>query len=623
VTLARPLLALLLVVTAVVGLAPRVVEARGMGSQPVDDIRFWADQKKACGLGTDQLAAMMLTVIYPEAGASGEQSPSPMTLSRYDTQAGLYAFGDKATPWQRAFWHPGVGLWAFDSAGGWNLTAVGAISTWTAAEQAATVMSSRWCANPSRSYVWAPWYGCATTSKCDAIYNDIFDGSQLRNITLQPSVTRDGGMEARTCTLNGTTVFCWYIDPARAQGANWWVAPGAGPSPITAPFYVVSINGRETRYWLAQDTGYPLTIKADKPITANARTSLQWSTAAELCDTTAGRGDCGPAARVATTPWGPKTAVPFGAFDGASPNVGSVDLSGWAIDPDSNDSLDVHIYVDGQILGVVSANVSRPDVAGLVPGYGDRHGFSARLGQIGAGTHQVCAYAINVGPFGSENPSLGCRSVTIAANPAGTFDDWTVSSPGIRVTGWAIDADTVAPVGVHVYVDGSFAGQTTASLDRPDVGGAFGWAGADHGYALEVPAMPGAHTVCAFGINAGPGANSVLGCKGLVVPDRTPFGSFDVATRVAGGAIRVAGWAMDPDLVFPVDVHVYLNGAFAAALSATVNRPDLGAAFPIFGPYHGFDLTLAAPSGPTQVCVYAINWGPGWGNPQLGCKTVG
>ena len=205
VRLGRPLLALSLVVLAVIGLAPSVAEARGMGSQPLDDIRFWADQKKACGLGTDQLAAMMLTVIYPEAGASGEQSPSPMTLSRYDTQAGLYAFGDKATPWQRAFWHPGVGFWAFDSAGGWNLTAVGAISTWTAAEQAATVMSTRWCANPTRAYVWAPWHGCATTSKCEAIYNDIFDGAQLRNITVQPAVTRDGGMEARTCTLNGAT----------------------------------------------------------------------------------------------------------------------------------------------------------------------------------------------------------------------------------------------------------------------------------------------------------------------------------------------------------------------------------------------------------------------------------
>ncbi len=116
---------LLAMTFSAIGLAAPAASARGMGSQPLDDIRFWADQKKACGLGTDQFAAMMLTVVYPEAGASGEQSPSPMTLSRYDTQSGLYAFGDKNTPWQRAFWHPGVGLWAFDSAGGWNLTAVG------------------------------------------------------------------------------------------------------------------------------------------------------------------------------------------------------------------------------------------------------------------------------------------------------------------------------------------------------------------------------------------------------------------------------------------------------------------------------------------------------------------
>ena len=70
-----------------------------------------------------------------------------------------------------------------------------------------------------------------------------------------------------------------------------------------------------------------------------------------------------------------------------------------------------------------------------------------------------------------------------------------------------------------------------------------------------------------------------------------------------------------------MDCGRYRSGA-AGTAPATVNRSDLGAAYPIFGPYHGFDVTLAAPSGPTQVCVYAINWGPGWGNPQLGCKTV-
>jgi hypothetical protein len=596
-----------------------------MGSEPLDDVHFWAAQKARCGLGSEQLAAMMLAVVYPEAGTSGELSPSPMTLSRYDTQSGLYAFGSKSTPWQRAFWHPAAGLWAIDSAGGWNLTAVGAISTWTAAEQIASTMANRWCANPSRSYVWALWYACATGGICESIYNEIFDGAHLRNISLRPEVTRDGGMEARTCTLSGTPVFCWYIDPARAQGSNWWVAPSAGTSPITAPFYVVSQNGRETRYWLAQDTGYLLTIKADKPVTANARTSLAWSTTSELCDITASRGDCsGTGPRVANTPWGPRTETPFGSLDVANANVASIDVNGWAIDPDSSDPLDVHVYVDGQIVGVTRSDAVRADVAAAVPGYGAQHGFGARFGPIGGGTHQVCAYAINVGPYGSQNPSLGCRSVTVAANPVGTFDDWVTSSPGIRVSGWAVDADAAtSPVGVHVYVDGAFAGQATASGSRPDLAGIYPWVGPTHGYAVDVPAAPGAHTVCSYGINVGSGTNSLLGCKSIVVPDRAPFGSFDRATRVASGAVRVTGWVMDPDLVYPIDVHVYVNGVFAAALSADGNRPDLAAVFPVFGPYHGFDVTVAAPADATQVCVYGINWGPGWGNPQIGCKVIG
>jgi len=622
-TTTRILVVALLALTTVVGIAAQPVEARGMGSQPLDDIRFWADQKKACGLGRDQLAAMMMAVTFPETGATGEQAPSPMTLSRYDTQAGLYAFGDRSTPWQKAFWHPGVGMWQFDSAGGWNLTAVGAISTWTAAEQAASVMVSRWCANPSRSYVWAPWVACATSSVCEDIYRNIFDGASLRNITLHPGVTREGGMEARLCTLAGAPVFCWYVDPGRAQGVNWWTAPGGGASPISAPFYVVSVNGREARYWLAQDTGFFLTIKADKPITANARTSLSWSTAAELCDTTTGRGDCGSGARIANTPWGPRSSVPFGSFDAAGPSVGSVDISGWAIDPDTNDPIDVHVYVDGQIAGAVRADRPRGDVAAAIPGYGDRHGFSARLGRVGGGTHQVCAYAINVGPFGNDNPILGCRTVTIDPNPVGSLDGWVTSSPGIRVNGWAIDADAASPVGVHVYVDGRYAGQGVADRSRPDVGNAFPWAGAHRGFEIEVPALPGPHTVCAYGLNVGTGGNRLLGCRSMTVPDRTPFGSFDSATRLTSGSLRLSGWTIDPDLVFPVDVHVYLNGTFAAALSATVNRPDVGAAFPVFGPHHGFDVTLAAPSGTVQACVYAINWGPGWGNPLIGCRTVG
>ena len=53
-----------------------------------------------------------------------------MTLSRYDEWSGtfgennnqnanygLYAFRNPSTPYQRAYWHPGVGIWQYDSAG--------------------------------------------------------------------------------------------------------------------------------------------------------------------------------------------------------------------------------------------------------------------------------------------------------------------------------------------------------------------------------------------------------------------------------------------------------------------------------------------------------------------------
>ncbi len=86
--------------------------------------------------------------------------------------------------------------------------------------------------------------------------------------------------------------------------------------------------------------------------------------------------------------------------------------------------------------------------------------------------------------------------------------------------------------------------------------------------------------------------------------------------------MRVLGWTIDPDLVFPTEVHVYVDNTFVVALPASVGRPDVAAAFPFYGQFHGYDLTIAAPAGATQVCVYAINAGPGWGNPQLGCRSV-
>ncbi len=106
------------------------------------------------------------------------------------------------------------------------------------------------------------------------------------------------------------------------------------------------------------------------------------------------------------------TRNPFGVLDNAelAANQSNVRVRGWALDPDTTGSIAVHTYIDGVYAGATTANSYRPDVGTAYPGFGNNHGFEAQYA-IGVGTHQVCAYAINV-DSGSTNPQLpSCKTV--------------------------------------------------------------------------------------------------------------------------------------------------------------------------------------------------------------------
>ena len=80
--------------------------------------------------------------------------------------------------------------------------------------------------------------------------------------------------------------------------------------------------------------------------------------------------------------------------------------------------------------------------------------------------------------------------------------------------------------------------------------------------------------MCAYCIQtAGPGANSLLGCRTVTVPSGPPVGSVDLAYS-AFGLVRVAGWALDPDTPASIPVHVYVNGV-GRAVTANLSRPDV------------------------------------------------
>jgi hypothetical protein len=308
---------------------------------------------------------------------------------------------------------------------------------------------------------------------------------------------------------------------------------------------------------------------------------------------------------------------PVGSLDLVSAVGGAaVRVQGWALDPDTTDPVMVHVYVDGQPTGTL-ANQSRPDVGAAFPGWGDSHGFVVDI-PVSEGSHQVCAWAINQ-PVG-YNPLLGCSSVTVAnASPIGFVDAVTATQSSVVVSGWALDRDVSGPVQVHVYIDAQATG-VLADAPRPDIAAAFPGQGAGHGFTVEIPTAAGTHRVCVYAINQPVSTNPTLGCTVVTVVNAAPVGFLD---QVIGspGSVSLSGWALDPETTAPVQMHVYIDGQFAGALSADGSRPDVGAAYPGQGALHGYSGAFAVPAGSHNVCAYAINQ-PAGINPTIGCRTV-
>ena len=651
-----------------------------------------------------------------------------MTLSRWDnvsvrsSNSSLFAFGQTAGTYVNAFFSPGIGLWQFDSAGRWDLTAADAIDSVTAANTAVATIADRWCragsawtASPElrREYAWKPWFGCGvgTNSNCETRFKRLVTEGNI-NTAQDLGIDRFGGMQRRTCDIVGigSGLTCWYVNPANAQGSTGWRNLTYDPTrsnfvtPLPKPFYVVRANGREYRFWIKADTGYDIGITASHPVTSDARTSLVWERQANLCDTTVSRGECGG-------------ALPIGVLDSITTGNGSVRVTGWAWDRDTAGAIPIHVYV-GAVGNAVSTGSTRSDVASAYVGAPSNTGFDVVV-RSAVGPQRVCVYAIDVGGA-LGNPFLGCRDVVVTSTPLGFIDSvtarpgaidvsgWsvipgdpstnaiisldgvvrlsltrqiarpdvqagiagvelatgfsgsiettggrhvvclttgnlapgalgcrTVDSPGgspfgvldavtprvggVTVSGWAVDPDVASPITMHLYVNGvGYA--VTADGNRPDVGSLLPGYGATHGLSAQLPAPGGKVTVCAYAINVGLGAHSLLGCRSTTVPTGSPFGALDSVSR-SGGSVAGSGWLIDPDTAASIPVHVYVNGV-GYAIDADRNRPDVGATFPDYGPLHGYSFSLPVTSGSATVCVYGIDRAGTGGNVLLGCRTV-
>lgn len=626
-----PLLVLLAAVAAIVttGCLPTLLDpptsGLSYGKGPLDAIRDAADRTTSsgpysnCGLSSTDLAAMMMVPTYFEAGGP---VPAPMALSRWDNvnvwslNANLFAFGQTSGPYVNAFFSPGIGLWQFDSAGGWDLTAADAIDTVTAANTAASVIAYRWCNTPvektatpqlHRKYAWGPWFGCSTGSgtMCEDRFQQLVTNGSL-NTAQDVAVDRYGGMQQRTCNVYGlgTGLTCWYVDPANSQGSRGWTGGTYDPArpdyvtPLPKPFYVVRANGREYRYWIKADTGYDIGITASHPVTTNARTSIVWERSAPLCDTTTYRGDCGGA--------------PFGVLDSVTPTTNAVRVTGWAVDRDTTGTVPIHVYV-GAAGTAGATGVSRPDVVAAIIGAPGNTGFDITV-PAAVGPQHVCVYAIDVGGV-QGNPQLGCRDVTVTGVPRGIIDTVTARPGSIDVTGWSVIPGDPSSVAI-ISVDGAVRAQLNRTVDRPDVRAGIPGVELATGFRGSVDATAGRHTVC---LTTGSLPIGALGCRIVDLPGGSPVGILD-EVNARPGAVNVVGWAIDPDVATPDVVHVYVNGA-GYALTADQSRPDVAGGYPAYGALHGYSATLPATGPRATVCAYAINIGIG-SHTALGCRTV-
>lgn len=235
--------------------------------------------------------------------------------------------------------------------------------------------------------------------------------------------------------------------------------------------------------------------------------------------------------------WNP--TVRLGTLTQRSPGA---QVTGWAIDPDTNAPISVHIYGDGTKLATVTAGDPATKHSG--------HHYTATI-PLSDGKHTVCVSAVNV-RFGTGDSPQACKSITLAFEPYGKYETVTRAkgSSDLVATGWAIDPDSnTRPVPVQVSVDGGKPVTGKANLPRPDVAKQHPGTGKNHGFAVTAPAGSGEHRVCVTALNILGGSGKVnLGCKVINAVHPKPASAPRAVTAIAGyGGARIVWSAPTSD----------------------------------------------------------------------------
>lgn len=304
----------------------------------------------------------------------------------------------------------------------------------------------------------------------------------------------------------------WVRATMAPQGAYDTLVPGVGGT-LTATGWVVDLDVTGPSQIVLSSEGRTLTATADqsRPDVGaiypdqgdNHGFWVQWGGFSpgwhEVCVAAVNRGNGENAwlgCRGATVPEASGRS-PVADIAASSAGPGSIDVAGWASDPDGG-PVPVALTVDGEW---------RRDVTGST--------LSARLLGIPVGGHLVCAEVVNYGP--GMNMRADCERVYVAgSSPIGRLESLGAGPNSISATGWAFDPETLDPIVVAMIIDGQWH-TTWASRPRSDWMNLYpGW-GNSHGMAIGVNVTKGTHWTCVAAMNVAGGGDTMLGCQNVVV----------------------------------------------------------------------------------------------------------
>ena len=139
---------------------------------------------------------------------------------------------------------------------------------------------------------------------------------------------------------------------------------------------------------------------------------------------------------------------PIGSLEVAqSPEPGVLEVSGWAVDPDTDAPVEVRVDVEGApgsaplLFSLGPADVVRPEVGASFAGVGDGHGFDARLDLPDGFTPTfVAVHAANAPGTPGADQMIGSMPVDPEDDPFGSLESITATTDGyVRLRGWTAD----------------------------------------------------------------------------------------------------------------------------------------------------------------------------------------